>query len=267
MTVFDESERVGSLSSGCIERDIALQAMRVRESGQPNVIRYGEGSPYVDIKLPCGGGVEILLLPKPDRTVLEEIVEQHRTRRTCVLEIDTCDGSMTCVAGGETGRVGSQLRVRIEPDIMFNVFGKGPEASTFAALVQSAGYSGVLLSPDEETLAVGVSMGFTTRHLVSARYPSDLDTDERTAIVLFFHDHDWEPPILVSALNTQAFYVGAQGSRHARNNRIKAIEELGVLSADMERLKGPIGLIHSARDPSTLAVSVLAEILSVAMGE
>lgn len=264
MTVFNDSDWIGSLSSGCIEQDIALQAMQVRETGKPEIVRYGEGSPYVDIRLPCGGGMEVLLLPKPDRNVLVEIDQLHTSRSACTLEIDTGSGSMRSTAHGETGRNGTQLRIRFEPDLQFNIFGKGPEASTFARMVRSAGYSGVLLSPDEETLDAAVSSGFKFRRMASAQYPNDLETDGRTAIVLFFHDHDWEPPILAAALETNAFYVGAQGSRRARDKRFDTLKELGVPTARLERLKGPIGLIPSARDPSTLAVSVLAEILSQA---
>ncbi len=265
MAVFGESERVGSLSSGCIERDIALQAMRVLDSGQPDIISYGEGSPFLDIRLPCGGGLDVLLLPAPEGQVLKRLLQRHEARQACTLLIDTDRGTMTLAEDGETGRAGKQLSVRIEPDILFNVFGKGLEASTFSALVQTAGYSGVLLSPDDETLEAAKVSGIETRRMVNPNYPSDLETDSRTAIVLFFHDHDWEPPLLATALQTPAFYVGAQGSRRARDSRIKELVEMGVSTHDLERLRGPIGLISSARDSSTLAVSVLAEVLSVAM--
>ena len=104
-----------------------------------------------------------------------------------------------------------------------------------------------------------------THHLSRAAYPAHLDADERTAIVLFFHDHDWGPPILAGALQTPAFYIGAQGGRRARKARLEALAAMGVTATECERLRGPVGLIPSARDPSTLAVSVLAEVLARAM--
>ena len=88
--------------------------------------------------------------------------------------------------------------------------------------------------------------------------------DERSAIILFFHDHDWEPRILKRALETPAFYIGAQGSRRARDARHQEMLLLGVKKKALRRLKGPIGLIPSARDPRTLAISVLAEVLNIA---
>lgn len=264
MAVFDDRQRVGTLSSGCIENDIALHALEALEKGRPVAVRYGRGSPYIDIRLPCGGGLDILLLPRPDRTTLGRLAERRRQRIPCTLRIGRDDGALSLDETGETGWDGAVFRLRLVPDIRFLVFGKGPEAGTFAALVQSAGYPNLLLSPDEETLDHAAAAGCATRHLTAKLFPADLAVDPRTAIVLFFHDHDWEPPILADALPGPAFYIGAQGSRMARDARNRELESLGVGPAALERLRGPIGLLHSARDARTLAISVLAEVLSVA---
>ena len=265
MTVLNNKERVGSLSSGCIEADIALQACTAREGSMPRRIRYGRGSPFIDIQLPCGGGLEILLLPSPDRAALSELLSKHDAREPCTLVVNLDDGAMSLGDSRRTVRHENALSIRVEPEILFYVFGKGPEASTFAALVQSAGYPNLLLSPDRETLEIGENSGCATRHLTSAHYPADLDTDSRTAVTLFFHDHDWEPPILAEALQTSAFYIGAQGSRNAAKQRLAALGEMGIDPGSIARLRGPVGLVPSAKDARTLAVSVLAEILSVAM--
>ncbi len=265
MTVLSNKDRVGSLSSGCIEADIALQACTAREGSMLRRIRYGRGSPFIDIQLPCGGGLEILLLPSPDRAALSELLRKHDAREPCTLLVNLDDGAMSFGDSPRTVRRENALSIRVEPEILFYVFGKGPEASTFAALVQSAGYPNLLLSPDRETLEIGENSGCPIRHLTSAHYPADLDTDSRTAVTLFFHDHDWEPPILAEALQTSAFYIGAQGSLKAAEQRLAALGEMGIDPGSIERLRGPVGLVPSAKDARTLAVSVLAEILSVAM--
>lgn len=265
MAVFDADERAGTLSSGCIESDISLHALDVARTGDVKVLRYGRGSPFVDIQLPCGGGLDILLLPNPDRDVLATVSRKTRDRHACTLEIDTSTGAMACVEAGETGWDDTTLRVRFVPNINFLVFGKGPEASTFAGLVQSAGYPNTLLSPDTETLEIGAASGCLTRHLIGQSVPTDILVDDRTAITLFFHDHEWEPPILAQALETPAFYIGAQGSQRARDARMAVLDAMGVSEEAMARLHGPVGLVPSARDPGTLAVSVLAEVLAKAM--
>lgn len=265
MAVISETERAGTLSSGCIESDIALHAVEAAKTGRSGMLRYGRGSQFVDIQLPCGGGLDILLLPNPDRALLAEVMEHRLVRRPCCLVIDIETGAMRLTDTGTTGRVGNSFTIRFDPDIRFLVFGKGPEASTFAALVQLAGYPNVLLSPDTETLDAAAHSGSETRHIVTQAFPADLDVDDRTAVVLFFHDHDWEPPILAGALATPAFYIGAQGSQRARDARLMALKEMGVSEDDRARLVGPVGLIPSARDAGTLAVSVLAEVMANVM--
>lgn len=260
MAILDDGRRVGTLSSGCIEADIATHAQAQRRTGLPKLIRYGRGSPYVDIQLPCGGGMDILILPRPDIAALEKIQADRRLRRPCTLDIDTSTGAMTA---SPAGHVNAQFRVTFEPDIRFLIFGKGPEAATFAKLVQSAAFPNVLLSPDPETL--DAAAGCATRRLSTPAFPPDLRIDNRTAVVLFFHDHDWEPALLVTALASDAFYIGAQGSMRARDTRSIELTQLGVPKAQQDRLHGPVGLIPSARDATTLAVSVLAEVLAQAM--
>ncbi|MEN0001042.1 MAG: XdhC family protein [Pseudomonadota bacterium] len=256
---------IGSLSSGCVEADIALHAMQARQVGASSLVRYGRGSPFLDIQLPCGGGLEIGLVPDPDCSVLQKIADNQKARIPCALHIDLRTGAMRVGAPAPTQRKGDQLTILFEPGVRFLTFGKGPEANTFAALVQSAGYANTLFSPDAETLQHAQAAGCPTAHLAKPAFPDNLAVDDRTAITLFFHDHDWEPPLLVGALQTDAFYIGAQGSRRARDKRMESLHALGVSKAERARLYGPVGLIPSARDPGTLAVSVLAEILASAM--
>jgi xanthine dehydrogenase accessory factor len=261
MAIDATGRRTGTLSSGCVENDIALHALEALEAGRPKVIRYGRGSPFMDIQLPCGGGLEIALVPRPDRAVLTALNAARSARQAVTLAVDLAGGGMSLLPDGETGRAGDRFRVRFLPEIRFLVFGKGPEASTFAALAEAAGYPSMLLSPDDETLGAGRAAGAGTRHLTTPGWPEGLMVDDRTAIVLFFHDHDWEPPILIGAVRTPAFYIGSQGSRRARDARLMELEAMGMTEAERARLRGPIGLVPSARDARTLAVSVLAEVL------
>ncbi|MFV0303341.1 MAG: XdhC family protein [Paracoccus sp. (in: a-proteobacteria)] len=267
MAVIPEGEDpglVGTLSSGCVEADIAHHARQALAEGRPRSIRYGRGSPFIDIQLPCGGGLQILILPRPDREVLREIGRRRAARQVCVLRIDTGTGAITLLQDGQTGLDGGNFILRIEPELRFLVLGKGPEAFTFAALTQSVGYPSLLLSPDAETLDSAASAGCPTRQLIRPGWPGDLAVDGWTAILLFFHDHDWEPAILKGALETPAFYVGSQGSQRAAATRRLALADLGVPEERIARLHGPVGLIRSARDARTLAVSVLAEVLDMA---
>jgi xanthine dehydrogenase accessory factor len=263
MAFFCQRAPIGSLSSGCIESDIKLHAFQCLEEGLPRLLRYGRGSPYKDIILPCGGGLQIILIPNPDRALIREVLRSvvvDRKANTLGININT--GEMSADPDQVVGLMGENFVIRIEPELRFLVFGKGPEPIAFSALTQSAGFETTLLSPDFSTLESAQNMSCKTVEIRKHCIPSVMSADSRTAIVLFFHDHDWEPPILIEALKTSAFYIGAQGSQRARDTRFAALRKMHVKSNELLRLSGPIGIIASARDPRTLAISVLAEVIS-----
>ena len=68
----------------------------------------------------------------------------------------------------------------------------------------------------------------------------------------------------MQALKSNAFYIGAKGSLRTRDARNAALLGMGIAKSELRRIHGPVGLIPSAREPGTLAVSVLAEILAEA---
>lgn len=259
LATFADGRMAGTLSSGCVEADIALRSAMALEGGPVN-LRYGQGSPYFDIQLPCGGGLDILLVPNPNRDVIRASLARHDARKPVTLEFAR-DGSGIQLHRGTPPDDVTGFTTCIEPELFFCVIGKGPEASTFAALAHAAGYPSLLISPDQETLDYGARHGCPTHAIMTKALPQDVLLDDRSAVVLFFHDHDWEPPILEAALATEAFYIGAQGSQRTRSNRNAELLERSVSASDLERIAGPIGLIPSAKDARTLAVSVLAEVL------
>ena len=79
---------------------------------------------------------------------------------------------------------------------------------------------------------------------------------------MLFHDHDWETALLRQALAQEALFIGAMGSARTHANRLAALEAAGVPAEQAARVCGPIGLIPAARDPQTLALSVLSEVVA-----
>ena len=248
MIVEETGRSWGSLSSGCLEQDVILHARAAIASDISCDLRYGRGSPFGDIQLPCGGGLDIRILPNPNRQVLERAAAVLAQRQTARIVL----GQNGCIASD-----GGGMALVIRPQIRFVVFGKGPEAACCALLAKGAGYPVELLSPDLETLA---KAGFG-RQLSSVLWPENLSLDSRTAVLLFFHEHDHEPALLEVALNSRAFFVGAQGSLRSHQARRGTLAARGVAQARIDRLASPFGLIPSTRDAPTLAVSVMAHVL------
>jgi xanthine dehydrogenase accessory factor len=261
MVFMDDGTRIGSLSSGCIESDLWLHAKEVRASETPKVVTYGVGSPFFDIKLPCGGALEILLLPQPCDEALDLIrgVLSDRIEKTIAISKST--GHISAAICEEKAWDADKFRLNLIPPLRFCVFGKGPEALNFTQLAMALRYEGKLLSPDPETINTLPKSEWESILLRHQACPPNLSLDRHTAVVLFFHDHEWEVPILKVILESDAFYIGAQGSKRASESRELELGQMGVSASQRARIVGPIGLIPSTRDPQTLAVSVLAEIL------
>jgi xanthine dehydrogenase accessory factor len=87
--------------------------------------------------------------------------------------------------------------------------------------------------------------------------------DHQTAIVVLTHDDKFDEPALIGALETEAFYIGALGSRRNQERRRERLLEAGVDEAGLERIMGPCGLDIGADSQEETALSILAEILAV----
>ena len=87
--------------------------------------------------------------------------------------------------------------------------------------------------------------------------------DHQTAIVVLTHDDKFDEPALKGALESEAFYVGALGSRRNQERRRERLLEAGVSEDALERISGPCGLDIGADTQEETALSILAEILAV----
>ncbi len=95
---------------------------------------------------------------------------------------------------------------------------------------------------------------------------AEVAPDHQTAIVVLTHDDKFDEPALISALDTEAFYIGALGSRRNQERRRERLLEAGVAEEELERIQGPCGLDIGADSQEETALSILGEILAVRAG-
>ena len=246
MAVSADGRAAGYISGGCIDADVILQAGNALRSGETKQLRYGAGSPFADLPLPCGGAIEVCIIPDADEAMLRachEALAARRPARLCLPD------------AGIDARYVPRLRIRIA--------GRGADPLALARLARAGGIDTVLHLRDGEDVAAARAAGFASAAGLDT--PSDLPAmtdDPWTAFILMFHDNDWEGPLLRQALDGPAFYAGAVGSLRTHARRCEALRASGVAEADIARIHGPVGLISSMRDASMLAVSTLAEIVA-----
>jgi xanthine dehydrogenase accessory factor len=95
---------------------------------------------------------------------------------------------------------------------------------------------------------------------------AEIGPDHQTAIVVLTHDEKFDEPALTAALESEAFYIGALGSRRTTERRRERLLEAGVAEAELDRIMGPCGLDIGADTQAETALSILAEILAVRAG-
>jgi xanthine dehydrogenase accessory factor len=233
------SRSVGSLMAVSAPGDVVGSISRA--------LRLGEGSPWIDVKLPCGGGLDLLIVPNRDSAMLGAAAEASGSRDTHRLRLDRPDGDPFVLV--------------VKPRLRLIVAGNGGEVAALAGLSLGIDAEVVAVSP-ERALLDSLPAHVQTVHLKTPDSLDDLAIDSATAVAVFFHDHDWEPPLLAHAVSSDAFFIGAMGSLDTHDARCVALREKGLSETAIARIASPLGLFAPARDPQALAVSALAQILS-----
>jgi xanthine dehydrogenase accessory factor len=176
-------------------------------------------------------------------------------------------GETALRAFGDDGEpVGTTARVFIQsfaPQPVLYVFGAIDFSRAMARIGKYLGYRVVVVDarpvfatkarlPDADEVVVAWPDEFLRQTRV----------DESSALVVLTHDIKFDIPLLLVALQTNAGYIGAMGSRSTHANRIAELRAAGVDDAQLARISAPIGLDIGARTPEETAVSIAAEIIA-----
>ncbi|HFZ8993284.1 TPA: XdhC family protein [Citrobacter freundii] len=241
MAVREDGLYCGFVSGGCVEAAAACEALEVIASGQDRRVLYGEGSPWFDIVLPCGGGITLTIHKLRSAQPLLAVLENLQLRQPAGLryfpQTQTLQSSKTLL---NTGWRQEEFSTGYRPCVRVVIYGRSIEAQTTASLAEAAGYD------------VHISDGF------DAQTSALIDGD--SAVILLWHDLERELPFLQAALAGNPFYIGALGSMRTHTRRREKLAKLGWGKAATDRIRAPIGIFPKARDASSLALSVLADV-------
>jgi xanthine dehydrogenase accessory factor len=258
MLISDEY-RWGFLSGGCVEDDVARHGREVIATNTHRLLRYGEGSPWFDIKLACGAGISILVEPaKIDDPAISTLLSGCRDRKPVLWQ---SDGETRIARFSENASPPSRLwdgnsfSALFEPPLRLVIIGSDATALALAGLSLHLGTETVLVDPGGPVDAPFAAMGYLRSTAVEA-----LPLDNWTAVAVVTHDRESDESMLAAALSSEAFYVGAIGARSRLQSRIERLQQLGVSAADIERLRAPIGLHGLGKSPRDIALSILSEV-------
>ena len=262
MGVAEDGRFAGSLSGGCIENAVVAEALDTLKAGTPRVMRFGVGSPYLDIKLPCGGGLDLHFAP----LVASEFVALGLQSVSARAPFTICVGpdgvehrpqwhSPAFDSETASGVFGQWPAPRLQ------IVGHGAGVEALSTLAHTMGCEVHAFTPDERIIAALRGQGHEPALLKRRTQTDLLQSDPWSAFVFLFHDHDWEIELMERALSLPHFYLGAMGGRKAHAFRSEALLARGVSQDKLNTIKAPIGVFHSSRDPHTLALSTLAQVI------
>jgi xanthine dehydrogenase accessory factor len=282
MAVADNGEFAGSVSGGCIEGAVVEAAQAAITSGKPQMLEYGVTNEAAwEVGLACGGRIQVFVQPKP--MVLGALLAARAAKHLCAVVTDTVSGAQLLVDGdnfsGDLCLSGDELmevRGRIATDRsgiapyghMVRVYAPQPRmivvgavhiAQALAPMAQLAGFDVTVIDPREGFAKSGALAGIKAIVAWPDEAMAEIKPDARTAIVTLTHDPKLDDPALAAALKSDAFYIGALGSKKTHGKRLERLSEAGFM--DTARIHGPVGLDINAATPAEIAVSILAQVI------
>jgi xanthine dehydrogenase accessory factor len=262
LVVYESGQLQGSVSGGCVESDVAEQAKEVIAGGEPRLLTYGITDDQAwGIGLPCGGEIDVFIQPldgeaeEPDRPRVT-VLEGPRAGEQWFADVE--GPSRVLELDGET----VFAEVPATPPRLV-VVGATDTAEELCRAAGSLGW---------RTFVVDPRPGLVTRERLpspdelAVAWPDELELGPDSAVVVLTHEERLDVPALTTALASDAFYVGAIGSRRTQEKRRERLLEAGLTEQQLERLSGPAGLDLGADTPAETAVSILAEVVAVRAG-
>ena len=276
MALCEDGAVVGSVSGGCIEDDLVYKhtqayAKNEMPSGAPVFVKYGISAEEAhQFGLPCGGTLELLLEFDPDPAALGELVTALEAGQLMQRTVRLSDGvvSLKASAAPENLAVSDvQLANTFGPEYRMLLIGAGQLTEYLATMALFSGFAVTVCDPREEYRGAWSVPNVS----LTSDMPDDVveafKPDRRSCVVALTHDPKLDDLALLEALKTDAFYVGAIGSR--RNNdarKQRMVEHFEQTAESLAALRGPIGIYIGSKTPPEIAVSIMAEILAVKNG-
>ncbi len=277
LAISGAGEIEGSVSGGCVEGAVIVEALEALEEGAARELEFGvsDGDAFA-VGLACGGTIRVLVEPV-GRVLPEALLADLCAARAArapvayVVDLDTGarrlerDGFETRFRRDRSGfEEDSRTFVAIHnPPLRLIVVGAVHIAQALVPMARIAGYDPAIVDPRETFGAQARFPGETLLNDWPDEAVEQLGLDSRTALVLLTHDPKLDDPALTLALRSGCFYIGALGSTRTHAKRVARMQEAGFSEAEIARIHGPVGLDIGAAGPSEIAVSILAEMTGV----
>lgn len=270
----------GSVSGGCVEGAVIVEAMEAMADGKHRLLEFGvSDEDAFAVGLACGGTIKVLVEPVGSAlpaAMLGDLVAARDRRQAVAYVVNTVSGARSLTSEGHAERFrmdrsgfeedGETFVAIHNPPLRLIIVGAVHIAQALVPMARIAGYDPVLIDPRE-------TFGSDTRfpgETILNDWPDEavtkLGLDARTALVLLTHDPKIDDPAIEAALRSRAFYIGALGSTRTHAKRVDRLTAAGFSTEEIGLIHAPVGLDIGAAGPAEIAVSILAQMTAVLRG-
>jgi xanthine dehydrogenase accessory factor len=305
MAISAGGEFAGAVSGGCVEGAVVQVAQDVLTGGRPRLVHYGIADDEArDVGLPCGGAIDVWVArydtDDPAATAFADIARDDGRAALVTLVRGRAPGATLLVRadGATEGSLGDPCTdaetVALAEELMWSehgalrelsgsdavfvdvtapaprmiVFGAVDFAVALCRLARAAGWRPFVVDPRG---FFATAQRFPEAEQVVAAWPREAvarlgGIDRATSVVVLSHDPKLDDAALALAVESEAAYIGALGSRSAQADRRARLLATGVAEELLERVSAPIGLDLGATSAEGTALSILAEIVAARNG-
>lgn len=298
MAINAAGQMIGSVSGGCVEGAVIERAGEVIRSGVAEYLHFGVANETAwDVGLACGGKIDVFVQAvegEASRKLIHEIEQDHFVSHSSVVKGPVEMLGATLVAtekeilyssasikkletaiwkeASSTTRKAKTIRIDdagieifinpILPSPTLVIIGGVQIAIALAKIAKLMHFRPVLIDPRRAFLNADrfENLGQIVQAWPEKAYLK-LALDRNFAIASLTHDPKIDDPALTGALKSNAFYVGALGSKKTQAKRISRLRELGFKERDLERIQGPIGLEIGAANPEEIALAIMGQVV------
>lgn len=269
LAVRDDGVVSGSVSGGCVEDDLIARIKSGEHAGsKPSVIAYGvTKDEAARFGLPCGGTLRLVQEPLLDTAWVRELLARTANHALVARTLTLATGAVElreAMRGEAMTFDGLTLTTMFGPKWRLLLIGAGQLSQAVASMAQMLDFEVLVCDPRDEYAATLSMQGVTRIAGMPDDVVREMKADAHTAIVALTHDSKLDDMALMEALHSEAFYVGALGSKRTQGVRkARLIEHFDMTEADFAKLHGPVGLRLGAKTPAEIAVSIIAQIVQV----
>ena len=276
MSIQENGRMIGAVSGGCVEKEILRQAQQVFKTNSSTLMEY-DGR----YRLGCEGILHILIEPfYPTNKFFDAFEKQCSSRKPFLInsyfskEISKINQGSSCFHFNDQELSVSELNPKknltlfsqtIKPGFKLIIIGCEHDAVQLCKYASATGWDVDIVAPIDELKTINNFPGATNYCGINEKELNGFSFDSQTAVVIMSHSYVRDLKYLSELVGKEVVYIGLLGPRKRREKLLNdLIEKSDLISEDFfDKIYGPAGINIGAETPQEIAISILAEILSV----